>query len=141
MSTLDEYDHAALYARLATKYPDLAENSGGAINDKGLQALSLIYNSTLTSIVFDQAVITSDNTISRLCKGSPLLTKLCLTTVDSALTDDSVCSIVTCCPKIECLSLEGWANITDVAMVSLQSLCSLRELNLSYCTNLTSDGV
>lgn len=138
---LDGYDHAALYARIAAKYPDLSEISGSVIDDKGLQALSLVYHSTLTSIVVNKATIISDNTILRLCKGSTSLTKLCLTTSNSVLTDDSVCSIATCCPKIECLSLEGWTNLTDAAMVSLQSLGCLKDLNLSYCTSLTSDGV
>ena len=87
-----------------------------------------------------------DNAIDILCKGSPNLKKLCLPDpsgliTDAPITDAAVLSIATHCPHIETLSLRSWAGITDISMTYLAQLLRLREIDLSQCYQLTSDGV
>ena len=123
--------------------PNLSEIRGRDISSGGLRALGMFYTSTLTVVDFGR-VGTSNSDIERLCKGCPALKTLKLLIKSSSsdgLTDDSVSSISRYCPNIECLSLEGWKSITDASLISLTALTSLRELNLSGCVLLTSDGV
>ena len=124
--------------------PSLTEISGSNVDDRGLQALSTIQKSTLTSVCFTDSNI-SDVGVLRLCKGCPNIKTLSLAIRSSTnvfnLTDDSVRSIAQYCPDIEKLSLEGWEDLADNSMTALVTLTSLKELNLSRCDDLTSAGV
>ena len=136
----DGYSHAALYERIAVRCPSLTEISGCEVDEQGLLALSMIFESTLTDIKFTRTYPLSDNEIDRLCKGCPYLTRLSVG-YTNPLTDASVRSIVSYCPCIERLSLSGWRHITDDSMVTLTALSLLKEIDLSDCSELTSAGV
>lgn len=80
--------------------------------------------------------------IDVLCKGCPNLTKLRFKKPSTTpITDAAVQSIVRYCPLIEALSLNDWAMITDTSMTFLTQLPRLREIDLSYCNQLTSTGI
>lgn len=103
-----------------------------------------MYNSTLTSIEFKKVAITQDSSITKLCTGCPRLQELtldCEGPTDSTATDESTSSIAKYCPDIHALSLVGWNKLTDVSLTPLSALASLRQINLSYCTGLTSAGL
>lgn len=140
---VDELNHADVYARIASKYPDLTEISGAEIDDDGIRALSIDSNSSMVSIKFNKCTAIKDSSVSRLCKGCPLLKTLLLTNVweKSEVTDESVRSIAKYCPDIECLSLAGWLKLTDASVTLLSTFTSLKSLNLSCCWDLTSAGV
>ena len=136
---IDDISPADLYSRIASTYKDLIEISGSLIDDDGLLALSMVSHPSLTSFKFRKCEI-CDTSVTRLCKGCPLLKTLLLTCQDSELSDESIESIVKYCPGIERLSL-GWTVITDASMAYLGTLTSLKHLNLSHCRGLTSNGV
>ena len=136
---IDGFSSADLFARIASMCKELTEISGSMIDDDGLLALSKVSHPQLTSFKFRQCTI-SDVTVTRLCKGSPLLKTLLLTCQESELSDESIDSIVKYCPGIERLSF-GWTLLTDASMTSLGTLTSLKHLNLSHCWGLTSTGV
>ena len=100
----------------------------------------MISNSTLTDIKFTRTYPLSDNEVDRLCKGCPYLTRLSLG-FSNPLSDASVRSIVKYCPGIEYLSLSWWYSITDDSMIALAALSSLKEIDLSDCSGLSSAGV
>ena len=116
--------------------------SGCQLDDDGSLALSMISNSTLISVEFTESFIT-DKGIGRLCKGCSSLKRLSLEASDDnlGLTDASVSSIVKYHPGIEHLSLSGWSKITDASMVAMTALTSLKKIDLSRCSDLTSAGV
>lgn len=139
----DEYDHASLYERIAVRCPSLTEISGKRIDDPGLLALSMLTNSTLTSVTFTDAIFT-DSAVDVLCKSCCSLTCLVLEMRgfdDDIVTDEAVSSIVKHCPGIEHLSLSGWNELTDASLTALIALTSLKTLNLTRCSGLTSAGV
>ena len=86
-----------------------------------------------------------DISIEDLCKGSPNLKKLNLSKNCKVelrgFTDAAVHTIVTYCPQIEALSINSWTDITDISMKHLSQLCCLKEIDLSYCNNVTSAGL
>ena len=140
MQLLDGYDHAAVYASIVAKYHNLTEVSGRQIDENGLRALGMVYESTLTSVEFTKASFTG-GALFRLCKGCPNLTNLLLTSeFDSEVTDEDVRSIAKC-PQLESLSLAKCTKITDAAIDTLILLPALREINISHCSGLTSSGV
>ena len=110
-------------------------------NDE-LLALGRLNGSNLTVMDFYESSL-SDLGVQRLCKGNPNLKHLCLRSGDSHLefADATIQSIVTNCPKIETLSLDGWFYITAESMVYLSQLQCLREINLFDCRSLTSAAV
>lgn len=118
----------------------MTEISGRQIDDGGLRALGMVFNSTLTSIEFNQASLSGIG-LKRVCSGCPNLKKLLLKCErESDLTDEDVRSIGQC-SQLECLSLVHWTKVTDASVPVLASLSSLREIDLSYCSGLTSAGV
>ena len=104
--------------------------------------MSMLSESNLISVAFEFAILINASSVTRLCKGHPRLRTLLLPACgDTKLTDKSVSSIVKYCPGIEHLSLAKWTKITDASMISLSTLTSLKDLNLSNCSGLTSAGV
>ena len=100
----------------------------------------MVRDSTLASIEFSKALLSRIG-LSRVCTGCSNLKKLLLTCEhDAEVTNEDVCSLSKC-PQLECLSLARWTNITDACITVLSSLCYLKEINLSYCSGVTSTGV
>lgn len=50
-------------------------------------------------------------------------------------------SIAKYCPELECVSLYAWKMLSGASMHTLGSILSLKEINLSRCSGLTSAGV
>ena len=140
---IGDFNHADVYARISSKYPDMTEISGDEIGDEGIRALSIDSNSSTVSIKFNKCTAIKDSSVTRLYKGCPLLKTLLLTNVweISEVTDESVRSIAKYCPYIEYLSLAGWLELTDASVTLLGTFTSLKSLNLSCCWDLTSAGV
>lgn len=125
------------FSRVVRMCPNLTEISGTNINTDGLRALGRLNGSCLSSISFALIVCKNNDTldivIDTLCKGSPNLKRLVCVSPNTSRTDVAVQSIVQYCPHIEALSLKNWYNVTDISMIYLARLSSLREIDLSQC--------
>ena len=108
--------------------------------------MGTLNGSSLSSITFDKASDEHDDqydmSINVLCKGSPNLKKLSFTEPDAdSFTDAAVQSIVQHRPHMEVLSFKDWDGITDESLTCLIRLPRLKEIDLSRCFQLSSDGV
>ena len=132
-------------SKVALANPNLSEISGRMSCFPGdFCALGSLNGSDLSVVDFISCYL-SELAVQGLCKGSPNLKRLRLKNVaynnNLKSVDVAVQSIVTNCPKIETLSLDGWPNLTADSMVFLSQLDFLRELSLVGCRSLTSDAV
>ena len=114
------------------------------VNTQDLYALGRLKGSDLTVVELSYSYI-YDLGIQDLCKGSPNLKRLCLRSNNGGFqlefADATVQSIITNCPKIETLSLDGWLGLTTQSLIYLAKLQFLREISLDDCDQLTSVAV
>ena len=117
-------------------FPNLSEFSGRVdCFTPDLRALGRLKGSDLSVVDLSDCHL-SELGIQGLCKGSPNLKRLCLSSGSCKLesVDATVQSIVANCPKIETLSFDNWFKLTTQSMQYLSQLEFLRELNLDGCS-------
>ena len=143
----DTAEDLPLMTRLVGLSPQLSELTGRCIPNTILRALGWLGGEYLTTLVLGEVCALdgakyTDDTFDVICRAYPHLTRL---RVDEdidypGLTDASIRSVVTHCPKLESLTI-NWENITDAAMDALLSMSTLKELNLSCYHSITGAGI
>ena len=82
----------------------------------------------------------TDEILDFVCRACPNLLRLKVHESYNYLSDEGFETIVTHCPLLESLSI-NWESITDSAMDALSSMSTLKELALTCCDSVTSEGI
>ena len=142
MTLIEGLDYGDLYIRLCTRCTGLIELKAQEVSDAALRALGPVVGSTLRVIDFGLRQV-ADQSINHFFRRCSNLVSLTLSQEhdDTPLNDDIVDDIVTFCPRVEVLVLEGWSLMTDISLTLISSLEHLRELKLPLCEEQTGDGM
>ena len=127
-------------SRLFGSSPQLSVLSGSVPNAV-LKELGWLGGDKLTELSIDDSSGASSNaytdaTLDFICQACPNLLRLSVHERYPNLSDVSIETIVTHCPKLESLTI-NWERITDTSMDDLATISTLKNLNLSWCDSVT----
>ena len=136
------FDYGDLYIRLCTRFTGLIELKAQGVSDAALIALGPTVGSTLRAIDFGLGQLTNQS-MNHCFRHCPNLIRVTLSQEhdDAPLNDGIVDDIVSYCPRVEALVLEGWSHMSDLSLYLISTLKHLRELKLPLCEEQTGDGM
>ena len=135
------YDYEDLYSRLFAHYPYLEEIKAQYITGDSLKLLGSEAGSKLKSCDFYEMSATAED-VSVLCRGCRNLKSLSFCEgLAEGDADAAVQAIVSHCPCIEKLNLNGWIDMTDLSLHRMTTLVGLKELCLAYCPLFSSASI
>ncbi|KAL9240569.1 hypothetical protein vseg_014771 [Gypsophila vaccaria] len=127
--------------RILTRFPHLRSLSLSGcteLPDSGLKLLET-YGSTLRALHLDCCFKVTDDGLSSVAVGCPLLTFISL--YRSNVTDSGLETLANGCSGLEVLNLSYCSSITDRGIRSLVKNCSkMTAIRVSNCAQITGDG-
>ena len=123
----------------------------GGVTDHFLEFISST-NKDLQSLDLTGCTNLTGKSIPALLKNCPKLTSLKVEgcgpwdavirlDCNAALSEDSICGLIVCCPKVACIVLSGNQNTTDKVLNFISHCSDLEELYLQSCKKITDQGI